>query len=207
MKITIMRDQLVAALCTSAKADVRYYLNGIYLEATNTETRLTSTDGRVMALLRADAKGDNEVEGTVRMIVPFSAIEKIKKHKVYPTIEINDDGGSWGVVDINTRTSFTPIDGRFPDVRRVLPSKPSEELAQINPELIAMFAKAAVALGKKPDVVHVIHNGDGAALVTFEGSTDYVGALSPLNPEKISVAKSAPAWATSELTADIEELV
>lgn len=211
MKILIMRDQLIAALCTAGKADIRPYLNGVYLEATNLETRLSSTDGHTMALQRADAKGDNQVEGVIRMIVPRSAIEKVKNHKILRTIEINDEGGKWGVVDFGTRTSFEPVEGCFPDVRRVLPAKPNGEPAQFDPALIAQFAKAAVALGavvtkRKVAPVAITHNGmtTGASLVSIGIDSEYIGAIMPF---RFTVPETPPAWATAQLEVEEESLV
>ena len=206
MKITIMRDQLIAALCTAGKTDVRFYLNGVYLEATNTETRLISTNGAVLSLQRADAKGENEVVGVIRMTIPRSAIEKVKNHKILRTIEINDDGGKWGVVDFATRTNFEPVDGSFPDYRRIIPLAPSGEAGQFDPELIALFAKAATALGatvKSKPIVAIKHNGTGGALVSLGRDTEYIGVIYPF---RVQPPATPPAWAMTVLEAQ-EELV
>lgn len=195
MKITIMRDQLVAALCIAAKSDIRYYLNGVHVEATNTETRLTATNGHVLLTQRADAKGDNQVDGTVRMTLPRAAIEGIKKHKQLPTIEINDDGGNWGIVDGPACIAFTPVEGRFPDYRRIFPKTTDGVAVQFDPALVACFAKAAVALGatsKGRAEVHLSHNGaTGCALVTFGGKSDAVGVLMGMRGQPES---TPPGW-------------
>lgn len=211
MKITIMRDQLVAALCTAGKADVREYLNSVYIEATNEETRITSTDGITLSIQRADAKGENEVVDVVRLIVPREVVEKVKKDKMAPTVEINDTGGSWGLVDRATRTGFTPMDRRYPDVRRVVPATTSGVMAQFDPRLVANFAKAAVALEatyKGMPQVAIAHNGhptpgnksDAAthsALVTLGALQNYIGVIMPLNNG--DPGTSSPAWAQSAL--------
>ena len=207
MKITIMRDQLIAALCTTAQADVRYYLSGVYVEATSMETRLTSTNGTIMSTQRADAKGDNDVDGVIRIVVPREAIEKIKKHPMLKTVEINDDGGNWSVVDGLTRIGFEPVHERFPDYRRIIPAKTSGVAAQFDPALIAVFAKAAKVLGatyKGLAQVVISHNGydtpgdmgPHGAIVTLGHLTDYVGVISPL---KSGAPVSAPFWAQEEL--------
>lgn len=209
MKITIMRDQLVAALCTAGKADIRKNLNGVYLEATNLETRLSSTDGHVAALQRADAKGDNEVDSVVRMIIPRDAVERVKVSKTLPTVEINDEGGQWGLVDFLTRTPFTPLEGTFPDCHRVLPRSTSGEAAQFDPDLIAKFAKAAKVLGatyRSTALVAIGHNGrprpgeilQTAALVTLGVLQDYVGVITPKNGD---APTTPPLWALSQLEA------
>lgn len=210
MKITIMRDQLVAALCTTAKADIRYYLNGVYVEATNAETRLTSTDGHVMSTQRADAVGDNEVDGVIRIIIPTSALEGIKKHKTIHTVEVNDDGGSWGIVDYPARIGFTPVEGQFPDYRRIIPARLSGEPGQFDPRLIAQFTKAATALGathEKIPRVLINHNGKDCALVSLGRDTEYVGVIAPLKPlPQFLPSDAPPSWATTQLET-VEDLV
>lgn len=218
MKITIMRDQLIAALCTAGKSDIRPSLNGVYIEATDMETRLSSTNGSAAALQRADAKGENDVDGgVVRMIVPRHALEGVKNHKVLRTVEINNDGGSWGLVDFSTRTSFVPIDGKFPNIPRVFPRTTSGEVAQFDPELIAAFTKAAKVLGatyKGLAQVAIAHNGRRtpddkndtglhAALVSLGHRQDYTGVIMPMTGE---APTAPPSWALSPLEAE-ESLV
>lgn len=212
MKVTIQRDQLMAALCTAAKSDIRYYLNGVYLEASSLETRLTSTDGQVISLQRADAEGDNEVEGVLRMILPRDFCERVKKNKHLPVVWIDNDKGEWALTDCSTRISFTPIDGKFPDCRRVIPRQTSGAAARLNPSLITPFIKAALILGAgkkdQPDV-RIAHNGTDCALVTL-GRSDYLGVLAPLRELDSTTPVTAPfAWALAELAApaDAAELV
>ena len=213
MKITIMRDQLIAALFTAGKEDIRPYLNGVYIEATNTETRLTSSNGTTLAMQRADAKGDNQINGIVKMIVPRHALEGVKNHKISRTVEINDDDGKLGLVDCSTRTNFEPVEGRFPDFRRIIPAQTSGVVSQFDTTLIVLFAKAAKVLGatyKGMPQVAIAHNDSGAdknapngALVTLGDLKDYVGVLMPMRFEAPS---TPPDWATSQLVDD-EDLV
>jgi DNA polymerase III subunit beta len=214
MKVTIQRDQLMAALCTAAKSDIRYYLNGVYLEATNMETRLTSTDGHTISLQRADAKDENEVDGVLRMILPRDLCERVKKNKMLPVVWIDndDDSNEWMLTDIGTRISFKPVEGKFPDYRRIIPSQTSGEAARFNPLLIGQFVKAAVILGagKKdyPDV-RIAHNGTDSALVSI-GRSDYLGVLAPLRVLDSNAPITSPHdWALAELAAPApaEELV
>lgn len=213
-----MRDQLIAALCTAGKSDIRPYLNGVYVEATDMETRLSSTNGVAGSMQRADAKGENDVDGrTVRMIVPRHALEGVKNHKLLRTVEINDDGGTWALVDYPARISFVPIEDRFPDMRRVIPRTTSGEIAQFDPELIGQFAKAAKVLGatyKGLAQVAIAHNGhiapDGkgsaglhAALVSLGQRQDYTGVIMPMNG---TAPTAPPSWALSSLEAE-ESLV
>jgi DNA polymerase III sliding clamp (beta) subunit (PCNA family) len=202
MKITIMRTQLLAALCTAGSKDIRQYLNGVYVEATNSETRLASSTGSALALQRADAKDENDVAGTVSMIVPRDVVRSVRKTGDSPTVTITDgpQPGEYVLADGPTKTIFKPVEGRFPDWTRAIPRGTSGETAQFNTEFMALFAKAASALGATfkgmPDV-RIAHNGTDGALVTLGLLQDYVGVLMPLRDQ--TVAKSAPSWAFEEL--------
>lgn len=208
MKITIMRDQLIAALCTAGKDDIRYYLNGVFVEASNMETRLTSTNGHIVSTQRADAKDENEVDGVVQMIIPRAALEKIKNHKVLRTVELNDEGGAWGIVDFDARTEFVPVDGKYPEYRRVIPATFSGEAAQFNPNYIALFAKAAKALGAMngdAPRLAISHNGrTGNALVSIGRDDEYIGVIAPC---KMEPTACRPEWAIAELASELAESV
>ena len=146
----------------------------------------------------------------ITLIVPRHAIDKIKKNALFSTVEINDEGGKWGVVDGFTRTGFEPINAAYPNYRRIIPAKPSGEAAQFDANLITPFAKAAKALGaiydKVPRVL-IKHNGNGAALVSFGRDDEYIGVIMPLRPlPQLTPPCAPPVWAIEQLEAH-EELV
>jgi hypothetical protein len=97
----------------------------------------------------------------------------------------------------SARLPFEPIDGKFPEYRRVLPTNTPKGLAaQFDPALLARLGKAAAALKCKHIMVH--HDMPGAsAMVTIRGCEDFVGVVMPLRLD----AKDAPrpSWATSAL--------
>lgn len=195
MLITIQRKQILAALCTAGKGDVRYYINGVCVDATTQETRLTSTDGVVVAMQRAPAKGGNQVDGVVRINVPREALENIKAHKSLTTIALCNDSGDWFVIDGAMRTGFVPVVGNFPNMLRVMPAKPSRVLAQFDPEQLIKFAKAARVLGisgKGPAMVSITHNGNDTALVSLGCDEEYIAAVMPMNKKKGWVSPASP---------------
>ena len=51
--ITLSSDKLLAALLFAGDNDVRYYLNGVQVEATESQTRLHSTDGHTGSVQRS----------------------------------------------------------------------------------------------------------------------------------------------------------
>ena len=188
----------MAALCTCASTDLRYYLNGVYVEATSTETRLTSTDGRILSTQRFTS--DNLVDGVVRILVPFNVLNKIKKHKTVPMVEMGNEHGGWEIIDQDIRIGFTPTDGYFPDILKVIPKILNGEPGQFDPRLFANFAKAAIILGalnKKIPAVFVSHNGKGAAVISLGEEIEYLGIIMPL--AKTYPLSAPPSWAIKKL--------
>jgi DNA polymerase-3 subunit beta len=188
-KIILSGTELKAiALCASTK-DVRYYLNGVYVEATPKETRLIATDGHRLAAYRR--KSDNKLDAPmVDFIIPNEAFKQIKPsrkaHLDYLEIEIED--GRYTLVNYaqGLRIGFMPIDGRFPDYRRVIPEKGNGQSAQFNPELLAGFQEAGkMLLNSKHAIPYLEHNGNNTARVCIKGLPTFVGAVMPYDSDKI----------------------
>lgn len=200
-----MRDQLLAALYTAATQDVRYYLNCVCVDATSVETRLYTTDGIVLAAQRADAKGDNEIDGLVRVLVPVSALAGVKKNRLSDHVTVACLDGVWSIIDDAVTIAFTPTEGSFPDITRVIPRRCSGERADFDQTFVARFVKAAAALGVKGiDAVKISTSGASSALVEIAGRADYVGVIMPLRAAVYPApCDTPPAWALSLLS--IEE--
>ena len=179
-KITINANpvQIRAAIHTAATKEIRYYLNGVLIEGESNYTRVVSTDGNI-----ASVQG-YEVEniGAAVFILPLATAKMINAKDKLCAFTSDDEGKTWSMITNSVNVNFLPVDGKFPDWRRIVP-KPSysteKKFSQFDPELLICFSKAAKILGKK--TVIVIHNNDDAALVSI-GLTDYVGVIMPLMP-------------------------
>ena len=150
-KFMIYRNALKAVSRFAAVKDVRYYLNGVLVEANPLETRLCATDGHTLAVHRADAKGDNE--GAWTGILPLDAVTTLLKMK--PALKslkdepialtVSDNGeirADWNGQSIICRA----VDGEFPDYRRVIPES-LDGLAWINHDYLARIVDAAKDIG------------------------------------------------------------
>lgn len=173
--ITLINAKMLRdALNTAATKDIRNFLNCVFLEVTPGFTRIVSTDGTVMSVQghTNDHSGDK-----FTVLIPNDTIKSLdKKMHIY---ELKNEGSTW----IIHNQIFTPIDGRFPDWRRVLPNlsdkRHDAEIAhQFQPDNIAKFAKIA---GKE---TLVIENAN-ASVVRILGRGDFVGVIMGLRPEWI----------------------
>ncbi|GAB5457053.1 MAG: DNA polymerase III subunit beta [Henriciella sp.] len=105
--------------------ETRYYLNGVYLHAAETDKgkklRTVATDGHRLALSEVDApRGAEALEG---VIVPRKAVGEVRR-----LIDASDEDVSVSVSDTKImfrsgRAQLTSklIDGSFPDYARVIP--------------------------------------------------------------------------------------
>jgi DNA polymerase-3 subunit beta len=116
--LTIPVAHLKASLLQAAKKDIRYYLNGVYIDRTNTMTHAVATDGHRMSVFtsRLDASADCEPFG---IIIPRDIIEaavKLAGKRSDATLAYKQE--QWALDGMH----FDPIDGKYPDYRKVVPA-------------------------------------------------------------------------------------
>lgn len=187
MKTEFPRTHLAAASHFMADRDIRYYLVGVFVEVLSAETRLVATDGSIVGAVRHKVQNETPFD----VIVPASVVKMaimLKSHD-FLTLE-RDDAGTWRLAGI----PFVPVDGRFPDYRRVIPSGWSGAAAHLDPTLLGQFVKAGKAL-KRKDVPIVRQSGTAGALVHFYAFDDFVGVIMPMRmfTEKLPDL-GAPTW-------------
>lgn len=158
MKLKINKVLLESALIFQAKNDVRYYLNGICFMP---DGRIAATDGH-----RAFISCNHENKLEENVIVSISK----SPHKRYDYAELDmktklvtyhHESGLMvgaGICDV--------IDGRFPDIDRVIPKgkSPAEEIG-FNAKYLADVEKAARLFNPKWESVRFELNGNTNAAV------------------------------------------
>ena len=167
--IEVPTAYLKAALVCASTEQVRYYLNGVYVDP---KGFLVSTDGHRMFCGRIDLAGVPAFDG---WIIPRDVIKRALTSYKDETITIAPDR----VGDI----ACQPIDGTFPDWRRVVPTELSGENAQFNPAYIADLGKIGILLrGKRKNSLdaHIHHNGEAPAAVTFPEIDGAFAVLMPI---------------------------
>jgi len=195
---------LKAALQCVAKEETRYYLNGVLVTANEAETIYVATDGHVLFACRRDREPGDRLAGS--WIIPTDIVAKLK----LPARKANNrtvfegailskaEGGALSIQCADgTAITFKPIDGCFPDWRRVVPNCPDREEdakthnIQFDPALLAKLWKAADILdGRAPNMAR---NGTGPALVHFADENAF-GIIMPQHSAEGTQKKRAPAW-------------
>lgn len=125
MKISIQASAIRAATICAAKKDIRYYLQGVYINVAHRDyATVCGTDGHVLFAGRATIENMAGDLLPFNMIVPLDVAKKIDKKAHAVILESLPDG-----TYLLDGTRFAPLDGRFPDYSRVIP-----KLDQVQPE-------------------------------------------------------------------------
>lgn len=202
--IQINRNALKAVSLFQGDRDIRYYLCGVYVQATAAETRLVATDGHTLALCDKPAENDQDCAG---IIIPDTAIKVILAWKApvkvdMPVTLTEGENSEWRAQWFGNVAVFKPIDGKYPDYLRVIPSALSGEVAQFQVKYLARCQKACEVFNTK-DLAVIGHNGNGSALVDI-GEPGFVAVLMPFRAHKL-VNVEAFAWARVPLAAAVEK--
>lgn len=175
MSHVIKTQHIAAAIHTSANKDVRYYLNGVFVDS----RVIVSTDGCCASAYL----GEECEEYLPPFIIPIDAAKIIAKLKSsYVDATLLPDGR----IDIGG-VVFKPVDGTFPDYKRIFVGKASMEAhkLQFNPELVMKFQKVAQALKASCKFPHLYATEGGMGFrVAIQGKeSEFMGVLMPFKPE------------------------
>ena len=216
MKLTIDHAILKALLLVAPKQEIRYYIKGVLVDVRAQDVTLVSTNGTMLLAVPHldDVEGDRLIG---QWIMPREALEAVKPCKagrsslpiaveILPGAQTPDPerpGVTIGAPDTITITGATatitkPIDGRYPDWRRVMPGSASLEVAQFDPALVATFGDVHSLLSGSTKIKPVVHhNGSGGALVSGLGRYA-LGVIMPLRVDTDDmVHPGLPSWATA----------
>lgn len=172
----ISTDLLKAALLCVSSEETRYYLRGVHLA---TSGHMVTTDGHRMFVARLNDRPAADV------IVPIDDVKAALKLAGARAQEIEIDLAANKIGQI----SFQPVDGTFPDWRRVVPT--GEEMPSSKPELNdgaehVHFNHAYIGdlakMGKILDGASMLHprSASHPCLATFGERADCFAVLMPM---------------------------
>jgi len=182
---------LKAATQCAATKDIRYYLCGVLVEFTHKPDTaiVAATDGHILfaglATIAQDAGSAPVPEKGAQIIIPIDVCKKVKPtHKNNPFITLSQIGPQqWQLGDI----LFTPIDGKFPDWRRVVPRYADvHAAAQVpayhQPELLTRALAALRAYRDRPKLTPDLYQRGDNAAVMHDGTNECVVVIMPCRP-------------------------
>lgn len=206
MQIKLNHTALKAVSIFAGKKDIRYYLNGVAVEAVANETRLVGTNGHALGVHRMVA--ENDCKGLVLFIIPndtVSMLLKLKKPKGWRgeevTITVPDDCAAKPDSELRAdcfgqSILFRRIDGKYPDYTRVIPTELSGEVAAFDPKYLMLLQKAVQCFHDKAIMPAFRMNGNGPALAVIHEAM--IAVVMPMRGD-VSPDVGAAHWARSGL--------
>lgn len=181
--LTIDIKALKALSAFASAKDTRHYLRGVHIEATPGQVIYVAADDHRMAVLRQEVECGEQWCGEI--IIPTETIKTFRFGKrdeigghVWAVLAPSDGGRfTLNGIGLNQAVTFAPVDGTFPDWRKIVPIEYSEAPTMFNWSYMADFQKFATALDLGRPVL--TSNGESAAMVNF-GNEDAFGVLMPM---------------------------
>ena len=177
MKITFKTSPLFAALECAAKKDLRYYLQGINIQITkNAVGMVYGTDGHI--LFAGQLPYEGAVDVPLNLIIPTDAVKRLDKKLEFTELEYDGQNYLLG------GARFVPVDGRYPDIGRVIPDidhNTEQSPGTYNPDLLVRGRAAlSLYLGVKPkDTFNFIQRGSDSA-VMHAGTNECLVVIMPM---------------------------
>jgi DNA polymerase-3 subunit beta len=175
-------------LIANYKDATRYYLQGInvqYLPETD-KLCFVVTDGHRM-MFKVISAPEHMTSDFQSFIIPAATIKQV-------IIGLKGDDivtfKNFTVNNVNTykanNLEFSPVDGTYPDWRRILNPTCKGEIAQFNPAYIGDFGKIAKLVGNKSGYIHIHHDDKSSPAFIDVGNPEYYCVLMPIRSEPIN---------------------
>ena len=144
---SLMKSLIDGTAFAMAQQDVRYYLNGLYLEVLGGRLRMVATDGHRLALATAPERVDVADAG---VIIPRKGVLELSR-LLDGTAPLQVSVGSNHIRASNEQFTFTSklVDGKFPDYERVIPKSPDKSVVGDRAELKQAFTRTAILSNEK----------------------------------------------------------
>jgi len=199
--IQIETRALRFALAFAAKNDVRYYLNGVFIEPIQDgNLRLVGTNGHIMGVAISRYSDDGDILEAPVIINRDQVIQALKATgRKTTSIGMSVDGEVVTLGNIVDKC----IDATYPDWKRVLPKLPtSGEAARFDPYYVTEAEKAfaayvGVTFQKKGDSMELHQNGGSAAvIIDARAGDDAIAILMPKGELSVGPFEGYPDWLT-----------
>jgi DNA polymerase III sliding clamp (beta) subunit (PCNA family) len=182
----IIKEGVFSAINSfAAKSDVRYYLNGVLVDASAEGVFLVGTDGHAIAVARIDATP----HPARQYIIAGEVADLIAKNKRKP-IEFDIDAMRFDNI------SAVEVDGKYPDWRRVIQYKPSDAIAFFDPKFHARVDAAARMLkGKNAFPTLICPGGNSVGYAQLDADGEVGAWVMPIRND-LDDMPTHPIWQT-----------
>ncbi|MCK5498913.1 MAG: DNA polymerase III subunit beta [Gammaproteobacteria bacterium] len=152
-KFAIQQDALHTLIertaFSMAQQDVRYYLNGLMLEAADGILRAVATDGHRLALCELGTDVGDGIQQQV--IVPRKGIQELHRllEQNESTVQIEIGSNHIRISTDDLRFTSKLIDGHFPDYQRVIPKNADKRLLINRDQLRQALTRTSILSNEK----------------------------------------------------------
>jgi len=177
--IQIEQAMLKAVALAAAVKDIRYYLNGVLVEVQGGRTWLVGTDGNRMHV----GQGLVVTSDDAKIVIPTAVVKQACAKKA-TILHLTIESPTKAKLD---DVEFTPVEGVFPDWRRVLPRQNliQPEYTSLKPHHLYDFSRGCKELGvREPSVtMHFYENVMGHVyLLKSHVRQDFIGLCVGVRP-------------------------
>ena len=144
---SLVKQLIDSTAFAMAQQDVRYYLNGLFLEIMGGRLRVVATDGHRLALATGPALVEAADTG---VIIPRKGVLELSR-LLDGSVPLELAIGTNHIRATNEQFTFTSklVDGKFPDYERVIPKKTDKSVIGERGELKQAFTRTAILSNEK----------------------------------------------------------
>ena len=144
---SLVKQLIDSTAFAMAQQDVRYYLNGLYLEILGGRLRVVATDGHRLALATGPALIEAADTG---VIIPRKGVLELSR-LLDGSAPLELAIGTNHIRADNEQFTFTSklVDGKFPDYERVIPKNADKSVIGERGELKQAFTRTAILSNEK----------------------------------------------------------
>ena len=189
MSIKDFREMIQQSVFAVSDDETRYFMNGVYLEKTEGNINMVSTDGRRLAFI--GKKADKKINDFSGIIIPPKILNTVVKRsgdEGLISISVNDK-----MIFINFASynfSSVLIEGNFPNYKKVIPENQDFSLSVKRDEMLNALHRVALMVEKKS---HRIYLGISSGRLAVYSEESEIGTVEDEIPcqydgEEITIA-------------------
>jgi DNA polymerase-3 subunit beta len=191
-----------------ANQDVRYYLNGLLFDFSDSQLRAIATDGHRLAI--CDLESPINVTTDRQLIIPRKGVLELSRMLSGDADEVTLAIGRNHVRLVKGDTTFTSklIDGRFPDYKAVIPVGADKQMLVDKASFIDALQRAAILSNEKYKGVRLEASGSTIKIIAHnpqhEEAVEEIEA--ELNFERLAVGFNVTYLLDSLTAIDTEQV-
>ena len=169
------------------KSDVRYYLEGVYVDFQADQTLYVVTNGHYLVMVQGPASDSQPLT----LIIPRETLISQKfGHNDPEVYEMTVSGNNCTV----RNTIFQPIDGNYPDYQRLIPDYDQVAInnpgQQFNPDYLKLISDCFQTVSGSKHPPAVLYNKSDTSPGVIVGNDSFMGIIMPMRTEGSGI----PEW-------------